>query len=298
MFNYNQLRNFYVFATEESVSKAAQILHISQPALSTQLRNLQSSIGRQLYVTKGRRVSLTPDGEVVFRYAADVFSICEDLSYAVKAGILVSADRIQIGVSDVFEESVAFDFVRNVQCGGLMLTRPKVTFHSVPFGTVVHKLKSGAIDVAIISQVPAMHGLKILGESDLSFKFVVSAGLPQTIFPSGYENIGQALEAFSKHRSSLVLPPRGTHLRSRIDRVFEKYDFEPNVAFESEKYHTLARAIEAGFGVGILPSEYLSSVFKGMKLREIATDEALLRIKAHLVVRSESIRKLNLAGNT
>ena len=60
------LRYFLAVAREESISGAAQFLHLTQPTLSRQLMELEEELGKQLFVRGNRRVTLTEDG-VLFR---------------------------------------------------------------------------------------------------------------------------------------------------------------------------------------------------------------------------------------
>ena len=74
------LQYFLAVAREESISAAAQSLHISQPALSTQLKALEEELGKQLLIrgTKGsRKVVLTEEGMILRRRAEEILSWCK-----------------------------------------------------------------------------------------------------------------------------------------------------------------------------------------------------------------------------
>jgi hypothetical protein len=73
--NYHHLLYFWTVAKEGSVSKAAESLHLAQPTVSAQLRALERSLGHKLLQKQGRGLVLTAEGEAVFRYAEEIFSL-------------------------------------------------------------------------------------------------------------------------------------------------------------------------------------------------------------------------------
>lgn len=73
--NLEYLQSFYITVKYNSISKAAQILHMSQPGLSGQLKSLENELGAKLLVRSNKGVELTEEGEVVFNYAETLLSI-------------------------------------------------------------------------------------------------------------------------------------------------------------------------------------------------------------------------------
>ncbi|MFN5897567.1 MAG: LysR family transcriptional regulator, partial [Planctomyces sp.] len=67
--NYHHLLYFWTVAKEGSISRAAASLHLSQPTISGQLRQLEKSVGSKLYERHGRSLRLTEVGQVVFEYS-------------------------------------------------------------------------------------------------------------------------------------------------------------------------------------------------------------------------------------
>lgn len=73
--NLEYLQSFYITVKYNSISKAAQILHLSQPGLSGQLKSLENELGVSLLNRSNKGVELTEEGEVVFNYADTLLSI-------------------------------------------------------------------------------------------------------------------------------------------------------------------------------------------------------------------------------
>ena len=73
--NYHHLRYFWAAAREGSVTRASEKLHVSQPAVSAQIRDLEEALGEKLFKRSGRSISLTETGRVVYRYAEEIFGL-------------------------------------------------------------------------------------------------------------------------------------------------------------------------------------------------------------------------------
>ena len=73
--NYHHLRYFWAVARHGGVRQAARALHVSQPTVSGQLRQLEDALSTQLFHREGRGLTLTDKGEVVYRYAESIFAI-------------------------------------------------------------------------------------------------------------------------------------------------------------------------------------------------------------------------------
>ncbi|MFS8070206.1 MAG: LysR family transcriptional regulator [Byssovorax sp.] len=82
--NYHHLRYFWAAAREGSVTRASERLHISQPAVSAQIRELEQALGEKLLKRAGRGIALTEAGGVVYRYAEDIFGLGAELLETLK----------------------------------------------------------------------------------------------------------------------------------------------------------------------------------------------------------------------
>ena len=71
------LRYFLAVAREETISGAAEYLHLSQPSLSRQLMDLEKELGKQLFIRGNRKITLTEDGELLRRRAIEIIALVE-----------------------------------------------------------------------------------------------------------------------------------------------------------------------------------------------------------------------------
>ena len=84
--NYHHLLYFWTVAKEGGITAAAEALHLSQPTLSTQIAKLEKSMGVKLFDRRGRGLVLTDTGQLVYRYADEIFGLGRELIDAVKGG--------------------------------------------------------------------------------------------------------------------------------------------------------------------------------------------------------------------
>lgn len=109
--NYRHLHHFWSVAKEGGVSAAARVLHVSQPALSAQIRRLERELGQRLFTRSRHGMELTDAGRLVFRYADEIFSLGEELAGVVGGGSGSGPFRLRVGVVDAFPKLLAHHLV-------------------------------------------------------------------------------------------------------------------------------------------------------------------------------------------
>lgn len=82
--NYNHLYYFWTVANEGSITRAAEVLHLTPQTISGQLKLLDEVIGEPLFQRAGRGLMLTGMGRIVKQYADDIFHVGAELSQLVK----------------------------------------------------------------------------------------------------------------------------------------------------------------------------------------------------------------------
>jgi LysR family transcriptional regulator, transcriptional activator of nhaA len=96
--NYHHLHHFFTIAKAGSIAKACEILHISQPAMSAQLKQFEQTLKRQLFERHKKRLRLTEDGRMVLDYAERIFDMGQQLEDTLRDRTPSGRLGIQIGV--------------------------------------------------------------------------------------------------------------------------------------------------------------------------------------------------------
>lgn len=140
------LQYFLTIAREESISKAAEVLHITQPTLSRQMKELEDEFNKQLFIRGSRKITLTEDGILLKQYAQEIISLVDKANRDLLKEDNELAGDIYIGSG----ESSAIRFVMQV-IAKMQSKYPKIRFHlfSGNAQDVADKLDSGLLDFGI-----------------------------------------------------------------------------------------------------------------------------------------------------
>jgi len=105
--NYHHLYYFWMVVRHNSVTKASRVLHLSQPTVSAQVRQLEEALKAKLLLRQRRGMMLTEVGRSVYRYADQIFALGRGLQEAVAGHQEQRPLRIAIGIADVVPKLVA-----------------------------------------------------------------------------------------------------------------------------------------------------------------------------------------------
>ena len=105
MFDF-RLKVFYTVAKQLSFSRAAEELYISQPAVSKHIHALENYFKVKLFVRQGSKISLTSDGEVLFRHAEDIFALYRKLQFEMDQRVHKTSGQLCLGASTTIAQYV------------------------------------------------------------------------------------------------------------------------------------------------------------------------------------------------
>lgn len=141
-----ELKYFLAVAREESISKAAKVLYVTQPNLSRQMQNLENEIGAKLFIRGNRRVTLTETGRVLKKRAEEIVDLYNKTQAELKMPQDEIVGEITIGSGESYALSSVVKVVKNMQA-----EYPKVKFNifSGDSGIISEKLDNGLIDFGV-----------------------------------------------------------------------------------------------------------------------------------------------------
>lgn len=117
------LEYFLAVAREESISHAAESLHLTQPTLSRQLKDLEEELGKTLF-TRGKKITLTDDGILLRKRAEEIVDLVHKTKKEVKQNDDIIAGDIYIGAGETRGMKLVFEAAKKMQ-----ETYPDVRFH-------------------------------------------------------------------------------------------------------------------------------------------------------------------------
>jgi DNA-binding transcriptional LysR family regulator len=239
-----QLRAFIAIAEAGTFTAGAERVHVTQAAISMQIRLLEEEVGNRLFVRAPRRVILTEAGEkllvrarAIMREHAAALSEMAELSGAERG-------RIRIGSSSAM---VSADPLPQI-LKELRAAHPRVET-SVTSGTsqaLVEQILKGEIEIAFVSLPVEAHGVETIR---LSHDELIAIANPR--HPLAAKS---TIDAQTLASEPLILGERGGNTRRLIDDFFARAGARPHVTMELSRLAAIKRMVEEGMGVGIVPS--------------------------------------------
>lgn len=235
------LRYFCLTAEMEHVTKAADRLGVSQPFLTRIIRQIEEEIGGELFEKIGRRIRLNSNGEVFYKYAklvlADMDCLYSEMDYVFDRReqtitLLCNTESFATRLIIAFRDKNP-DYALSV----LNVTKQEM----------IEALTTGEAQFALSSPpIKENEGLNLTTKQAFSAKGII-------LLPPGHRLLAKnpiVLEDLRGER--LVTMPRNSGMRNKIDPVFEKHDFHPQIVFESNNLNMITQAVQGGFGYAIV----------------------------------------------
>jgi LysR family transcriptional activator of nhaA len=243
--NYNHLYYFWMVAREGSVVRAAEELMLSQPTVSSQIKDFEQSIGHPLFDRVGRGLALSDAGRVAFNYANEIFSLAQELIDALENRPAGRAQKLAVGILDVIPKPVVQRLLEPVQ----RLSPPvRLICREDKADRLLADLAARRTDV-VLSDSPistAVHAQgfnHLLGECGVSFFAATSlakryrAGFPKSL-----------------NGAPLLLPTDHTAVRGALNLWFERKRIHPVVIAEFDDSATMRVFGQSGQGIFPVPS--------------------------------------------
>ncbi|WP_280478017.1 LysR family transcriptional regulator [Nocardia asiatica] len=240
-----QLRYFVTVAREASFTRAAARLHLAQPGLSAQIRQLERELGHPLLDRGGRTVTLTEVGAAVLPLAQAALAAAERIAHTVDefTGLLRGQVRVGLISGAAVEEfdvaAVLADFHHDHPQVGISLTEDTSE-------RMLAALGRGELDIAVIGMTGAQldPGIGVEVVLETAVVAAVAAGDPG-------DDAEIPLTAL-RDRPLICLTP-GTGIRGVFERACAAAGFEPAVAYEAAAPALLLRLAARGLGVAVVP---------------------------------------------
>jgi LysR family transcriptional activator of nhaA len=231
--NYHHLLYFWVVAREGTIARACDRLHLTQPAISKQLRQLEHSIGERLFKRVGRNLALTETGQEVFRYAEEIFSLGQELTELLRGKPSRRRLRLSVGVADVLPKIIAYRLLEPVlhlpepvqlACDerGLVDLLADLAQHRLDVVLSDSPL-SPSLNVRAYNHLLGECGVSILGTRSLARKY--RDGFPQSLddapflFPTIKSTLRRSLDQWCDSQN-IRLDVRGEFDDSALLKVF------------------------------------------------------------------------------
>jgi DNA-binding transcriptional LysR family regulator len=253
------LRYFVAVAGEENVSRAALKLHVSQPGLSRQIRDLEDEIGFQLLERSAKSVRLTAAGKVFLTEAREVLSHAEAAVKKARAVAQGGSGEIHVGYAPSLTVQILPPLLRAFQ---EQFPQVRVALHDLSSEEMLVQLGEKKLQVALTVRPPA----KML--RGLSFVELARYAMVVAVAPTHPLAKLKAITLQQAAREPLIGLDRKNYPEAYIEtkRLFAAVGLKPNFAEEHEGGTGIIAAVEAGRGIALVPSSLACIVGTRVKL--------------------------------
>jgi DNA-binding transcriptional LysR family regulator len=273
-----QLRYLVAVVEEANFTRAAARLHVAQPGVSAQIRQLERELGQPLLDRSGRSVRPTEAGEAVLPYARAALAAVDGMRQTADEFTGLLRGRVTVGLfsaaatHDLDVVSVLADFHDDHP-------RVEITLTEDVSDRMFAALRHGELDVAVVG---------LTGEEPppgVSLQVVVDEPLVAAVPPHDPLAGRTSVTLAALGDRTLISLPRGTGLRGVLDRACAAAGVRPRIGYEAAAPHVLARLAARGLGVAVLPAG--SAAEHGDLLRALEIVRPRLRGRIALAWRTD-----------
>ncbi|GAA2902487.1 LysR substrate-binding domain-containing protein [Pseudonocardia halophobica] len=261
-----QFEYFAAIAREGSFSRAARVLHVSQPALSKQIQALEHELGVQLLIRDAEGVRPTAAGARLDELSEILLDLVAGVPQAVRAAATELVGTVTVGLAPSLAP-VLSDQLRTA----LGAAHPKMGLHIVeaPPMFLMERLEAGRLDVGLFSRWPPHDENPRLRYTDLGADEVVLVGTPELLRPLHKGPV----EPAALRGLPLALTPGYRDLWRRMDLAAAPDD----LGIEIDSIHLVERLVLRGEYVSALPASYVQDAVASGELKALSFEPPLRR---------------------
>jgi LysR family nitrogen assimilation transcriptional regulator len=238
--NLRRLKYFVKIVDIGSLTQAAEVLHIAQPALSQQVVTLESELDQQLLIRTRRGVTPTEAGKILYAHARAILRQCEQAQAAVINVGQALSGQVAIGLAPgAVASSLTMPLLQTVRDRYPDIL---IYLHENSGSQLNEKVIDGQLDMAVLYDRTPTAGISSTSLIKEDLWLVGTGDAP-----------GATVELAEVAQMSLFLPRDYSAVRKRVDEAFTLRRLSARIIGEIESLSTLSAAVSSGMGVTVLP---------------------------------------------
>ncbi|MCM3568577.1 LysR family transcriptional regulator [Neobacillus mesonae] len=238
------LEVFVKVVEKENFSKAAEELHMTQPAVSQYIRTIEDSIGTRLLERSNKYVRLNKAGEIVYHHAKEIIALYTKMQSLVDDLTNKASGPIAIGASYTFGEYILPHIIAKMQEQYPLIT-PSIRIQNTK--EIIELVKTHQLDIGIIE---GFYNKDILNSEVVSKDRMVIVAAPHHHLLSNNEEI----KIRDLEDEIWILREEGSGTREAAENLFQMLGFSPKKTMEFGSTQLIKESVEAGLGISLLSS--------------------------------------------
>ncbi|MGM9858109.1 MAG: LysR family transcriptional regulator [Bacilli bacterium] len=240
------LKYFIVVAEELNITKAANILNMSQPPLSYQMKNLEEELGSQLFIRGKRHLKLTDVGKLLYVRAKEIVNLTKKVGEEIVSMTCGIQGTISIGLVEGVANNIGSEWIPN-----FVNKYPNVKFRILDSNSddLIEKIENGELTLAVITapydQV-LLNGFSVGKDSMVA---LINKDHPLAKKESEYVSLKE-LES-----ENLIVPTRKSTVYN-ISKWFRNEKITPNISFEVDNFLDAVALVSRNVGISLFPEPH------------------------------------------
>lgn len=257
--NYNHLRYFHAIVKEGNLTRAAERLHVSQSALSIQLKKLEEALECPLFERTHKSLRLTEEGRMVLNYADTIFRAGEEMLATLQNHSGRYRSQLRIGAVSTLSKNFQIDFLREA----FEDNETEVVVHSASIRELLNQLKAHTIDM-VLSNNPVVRSADHDIRSQLLSEQSVSLVGPPHLKKKRAFRFPEDLRD-----QPMILPSKESAVRASFDLKLEQAGFAPLIAAETNDMAMLRVIALETEAIALVPAVVVKYELSSQKLVEL-----------------------------
>ena len=251
MANYEHYKIFCKIVECQSISKAANQLYVSQPAVSLAVKQLETSLNAKLFFRTQKGVTLTTEGSMLYNYVKQGCTLISVGEEKLKELSALQAGEISIGASDMTLRFFLLPLIEKFH-KNFPLVKIKIT--NAPTPETLQHLKEGLIDFGVVSE-PVDYNK---GNTSFNFKGVKSVN-DILIAGNNFKELKNKQKVSVKELQDypFIMLEKGTSTRQYIENYFKKNNIDINPEIELATSDLVVEFIRRGMGIGFILEDFV-----------------------------------------
>lgn len=272
----NLLKIFYTVANTSSISSAAEELHVSQPAISQHIKNLESQTGFELFIRNKKGVKLTVEAETIFTCCKSIFRQVDEMNQTLQDLSSLDTGILKIGASDTICKYYLIDKLK-----GFESIYPGIRYRVTNCTTneSLQLLKNKDVDIAFVHAPVQSKDFNFSECLQLEDYFVCSYDFDD----SGIKN----LKDLTKYR--ILLLEESSYSRKLLDVNLLKYGVNLKPKFELASLDLLIEFCKKNMGIICVSKQYIEKELENKELKIIKLPEKLDKRSISLAVDNDYV---------
>ena len=270
--NLNQLRAFYLAARKNSITKAAEALNVTQPAVTMQIKAFENQLNVKLFRKYRNELQLTDVGQVLYGYAMRMFNIVDEIEYVLKSYGDLTQGSLTIGTTR--------SFARRLMPGLLSMFQksfPKVrVFLKVGSSQeIADSIAAFKYDLGIIGRLPNLSNLKVVPYTKEEFCVVIS--------PNHRLAAKSLISIFDLKNEPIIIRENGSGSRHAILSLLASHNMKPSVLVEAGSVEFIKEYVIKERGISFLNKPEVELEVKMGLLKALDINEGPIWIQTDIV---------------